>query len=325
MREERHTDVHGGEKYSLPQLHGVLVLNKPKGLSSNRCIMHLKRLGQKKIGHAGTLDPLATGVLLVLLGQATKISGYLLEDGGKTYSGTLRLGQTTDTWDSEGKVLTEEDCSFVTEAMLRREITAWEGISEQPVPPFSAAKLNGQPLYKLARKGTMVERTKTVYIEHAGMLEADLPFARFRVRCHSGTYIRSLAHSLGMRLRCGAVLTELTREYSHPFGLESAVALSDLLADPSLLLRVLHPIRDALPSWPAIDLSDTSAELVENGCSIPLSSVTEVEGDRAILMHGEREIALAERLGEGKAAVWKVLRGLTALASETQHPRATSP
>ena len=109
----------------LPQLHGVLVLNKPSGPTSARCLTALKRLGQKKIGHAGTLDPLASGVLLVLLGQATKLSSHLMAGGGKVYSGVLRLGQTTDTWDCQGQVLTELPWQHVGEEDVRREIALW--------------------------------------------------------------------------------------------------------------------------------------------------------------------------------------------------------
>ena len=138
---------------ALPQLHGVLVLDKPSGPTSARCLSLLKRLGQKKIGHAGTLDPLASGVLLVLLGQGTKIASHLLADGGKIYSGVLRLGQESDTWDSQGRILRELPWQQVSEAAVRAEVGAWRELTEQEVPAYSAAKHEGQPLYKLARKG----------------------------------------------------------------------------------------------------------------------------------------------------------------------------
>ena len=295
----------------LPQLHGVLVLNKPSGLSSNRCLMQIKRMGQKKIGHAGTLDPMAEGVLLVLLGQATKLSSYLLENGGKVYCGTLRLGQVSDTWDSQGTILSEHDTSHITCDDVSREIAAWQDLHIQQVPPFSAAKLDGKPLYKLARQGTMIERTKQIQIEQAVLLEAQLPFVRFRVHCRSGTYIRSLAHSLGMRLGCGAVLTELTREYSHPFGLDGALSLSDLASNPAQLVRYLRPIRDALPSWPCIVVPKAWVNAVRSGQSVPVASLSDVEkAERAILTDGECELALVSRESGEHGDVWKVLRGL---------------
>ena len=147
----------------MEQQHGILVLNKPKGLSSAQCLSRIKRLGQKKIGHAGTLDPMATGVLIVMLGHATKLSNYLLEGGVKTYGGTLRLGVTTDTWDAEGSIVSEMPLSAedlapgsALEQAARKDIAAWLEVTEQPVPPYSAAKHQGQPLYKLARAGMEV-------------------------------------------------------------------------------------------------------------------------------------------------------------------------
>ncbi len=297
----------------LPQLHGILVLNKPKGPTSTRCITQIKRLGQKKIGHAGTLDPMATGVLLVLLGQATKVSNYLLEDGGKVYNGVLRLGQTSDTWDAEGQILAEAPWEHITAEQVAAEISAWQGLTEQAVPPYSAAKHEGQPLYKLARKGVETpNKVKRIQISQATVLEMELPFVRFRVACSSGTYIRSLAHSLGTRLGCGAVLTELTREYSHPFGLDVACDLTALTSgadgapDMGLLVRSLRPIREALPDWPVIELAHWQAKLVRNGQ--PLFFAEEVaEGhERALLVHAGQEMALVQRDGPR----WTVLRGL---------------
>ena len=204
LRMTEQTSTAARKPAPLPQLDGVLVLNKPSGPTSARCLSALKRLGQRKIGHAGTLDPMASGVLLVLLGQGTKIASHLLADGGKVYSGQLRLGLTTDTWDIQGEVLTESPWQQVTEADVRAEVAHWLTLHEQEVPAYSAAKHEGQSLYKLARKGKEVpKKVKSMEISQADVLEVELPFVRFRVACSSGTYIRSLAHSLGMRLGCG--------------------------------------------------------------------------------------------------------------------------
>lgn len=146
----------------LPQLHGVIVLDKPSGPTSARCLAALKRLGQKKIGHAGTLDPMASGVLLVLLGNATKIASHLLADGGKVYGGALRLGRTTDTWDREGRVIAEAPWDRVTPEQVRAAVAGWRGVSEQPVPPYSAAKHQGTPLYRLARRGQEARKRSSV-------------------------------------------------------------------------------------------------------------------------------------------------------------------
>lgn len=299
---------------ALPQQHGVLVLNKPSGPTSARCLTAIKRLGQKKIGHAGTLDPLASGVLLVLLGQATKLSGHLLAEGGKIYSGELRLGQTTDTWDIEGQVIDEAPWQHVSEEHVRREVAAWLDLTEQPVPSYSAAKHEGQPLYKLARKGLDTpKKTKRMKISQADVLEISLPFVRFRVACSSGTYIRSLAHSLGSRLGCGAVLTELTREYSHPFGLDVAREPADFTADPSLLSGYVIPVADALPHWPRVDLTPEEAARVRNGMTVPCRTPQADPGkgeDLAFLMEQGDALALAKREVTAAGPCWAVLRGL---------------
>ena len=308
---------HLNAQQPLPQLNGVLVLNKPTGPSSAKCVSLLKRLGQKKIGHAGTLDPLASGVLLILLGQATKLSSFLLEDGGKIYQGVLRLGQVSDTWDSEGQILAEEPWQAVRPEDAASEIGRWTSLEEQPVPPFSAAKHQGQPLYRLARQGkTLPARTKAVKISQAAMLEAKLPFVRFRVACGSGTYVRSLAHSLGMRLGCGAVLTELTREYSHPFGLDEASSLAELMADPALLAERIRPLADALPAWPRLRLTPEQERHVCHGIPLPLRAVESTqafagESARALLCAADgTALALARRKATPLGEAWAVERGL---------------
>ena len=301
----------------LPQAHGVLVLNKPKGPSSARCLTAIKRLGQKKIGHAGTLDPMAGGVLLVLLGHATKISNYLMEDGGKVYSGRLLLGRTTDTWDAEGRVLEEKAWEQVTEQAALEAVHAWRGRSVQPVPPFSAAKHQGRPLYKLARAGMLTPlKVKDIEISHAEVLDMRLPHVSFRVACSSGAYIRSLAHSLGMRLGCGAVLTELTREYSHPFGLDAACSLDALHAEPERLFEWVLPVTRALPRWPLIELSAEEAARTRHGASLPhdarrMADVPFQPGTHALLQDPEKKpLALAQACLTDGVPVWNVLRGL---------------
>ncbi|MDR0239140.1 MAG: tRNA pseudouridine(55) synthase TruB [Deltaproteobacteria bacterium] len=301
----------------LPQAHGVLVLDKPRGPSSARCLTTLKRMGQKKIGHAGTLDPMACGVLLVLLGHATKISNYLLEAGEKRYSGCLRLGRVTDTWDAEGRVLEEKSWEHISARDVLAGIHAWQGCSVQAVPPFSAAKHQGRPLYKLARAGTIIfSKEKNVEISHAELLEMQLPYVRFRVVCSSGTYIRSLAHSLGMRLGCGAVLTELTREYSHPFGLDAACSLDALRAEPERLFERVLPVTRALPHWPLIELSTEETARTRNGAFLPhdaqrMAAVPFQPGTHALLQDPDKNpLALAEARFVDGVPVWSVLRGL---------------
>ncbi len=319
------------KKVKIAQAHGVLVLNKSKGPTSARCLSALKRLGQKKIGHAGTLDPMAEGVLLVLLGQATKISGHLMSDGAKVYKGTLRLGQQTDTWDAEGTIVAESPYAHLDTCAIQEAIMEWQGRSSQTVPPYSAAKHQGQPLYKLARSGKETPvKVKDIEISRVEVLHMALPYISFRVECSSGTYIRSLAHSLGTRLGCGAVLTELTREYSHPFGLEVAHTLEEIAANPEYLQQWLMPIPKALPHWPIVTLTLSQEAELKNGNPIPYveavaqttnnntefmgKSVNEnlqAEPDKALLCTlSGTTLALAQKDMVQDKPMWTILRGL---------------
>ena len=301
------------------QQDGVLVLDKPGGMTSAACIARIKRgLGQKKIGHAGTLDPMARGVLLVLLGQATKISGHLMDDGDKAYSGIIRLGVVTDTWDAQGQVLETHPADAVTEQSLAFEFGALVGSYEQEVPAYSAAKHQGRPLYELARKGlAMPAKSKRITISRG---EAELVGpgrVRFRVTCSSGTYIRSLAHSLGKRLGCGAMLEELIREYSHPFGREAAHPLEDVLADPGAFSQKVAGIADALPGWPRFRISREDEARVRNGARLAHAAYAApdrthcVPGARALMLDADgKALALAEIVLDGEEAVWALVRGL---------------
>jgi tRNA pseudouridine55 synthase len=304
---------------AVPQQDGVLVLDKPGGLTSAACIGLLKkRLGQKKIGHAGTLDPMATGVLLVLLGQATKISGQLMEAGRKIYLATVKFGLDTDTWDVEGKVLSETPLEHALNSgvlsfnMLKAELAGWVGTMRQQVPPYSAAKHAGRPLYALARKGLETPyKDKTIEISRAELEWFRPPLARFRIACGSGTYIRSLAHSLGIRFECGAVLAELVREYSHPYALDTAVNLDELLANPELLPQKTRSIASALAHLPAFRLDQEAALKVRNGNMLPLALLPEVDGNRVLFLDSDgRELALAEKSRRGGEEFWRVGRGL---------------
>jgi len=278
---------------TLPQLDGIVVLNKPSGLTSTRCLNILKRMGQKKIGHAGTLDPMARGVLLVLLGCATKLSSWLLGAGHKVYA---------------GEVFCEKSPDGVGSADVAAEIRAWTELTSQDVPPYSAAKHQGKPLYQYARKGRPAPaKVKEIKIHSADMLDFSMPVARFRVVCDSGAYIRSLAHSLGKRLGCGAALCGLTREYSHPFSLEQAVDLAEIEADPAILKRIVRPVEDALPHWPKIELDAASARRVKNGMPVRAENNA---AEHAFLCHEGRACALASLAADEYGPCWKVARGL---------------
>ncbi len=299
------------------QAHGLLVLNKSPGPTSTHCLEKIKRgLGQKKIGHAGTLDPLAQGVLLVLLGQATKIASYLME-GRKQYQGLLRLGVETDTYDVLGKVVAVRDAAHVMPERAGAAIVQWLDLREQEVPPYSAAKHKGRPLYALSRSGQDVPvKRKLIDIYQAEVLHMDLPLVRFRVECSAGAYIRSLVHSLGIRLQCGAVLEELIRERSHPFTLDQAHDLERVLGEPESLGEKVIPLAAALSQYPSYCLSEDLARKVRQGARLqrelfgPDSGLMQA-GSRALFLDAqEQPLALVELRDVGGRLQWTVLRGL---------------
>lgn len=207
-------------------MNGILVVDKPSGPTSHDICQHFKRtLPVKKVGHAGTLDPLATGVLVILLDDACKLSQTFM-GGDKEYQFTLRLGMTTDTYDSEGKTLEVKEVSADTLENLKRILKDFIGTISQVPPAFSAIKKKGVPLYKLARQGKPVcADIRTVRIHSLEIVTAASPEVTLKVSCSCGTYVRSLAHDLGQRLGCGAHIIQLRRLRSEPFGLEGALQL----------------------------------------------------------------------------------------------------
>lgn len=301
------------------QAHGLLILNKPSGPTSTLCLEKIKRsLGQKKIGHAGTLDPLAQGVLLVLLGQGTKIASYLTERR-KLYQGLLRLGVETDTYDVMGKVVGIRDASPVSPAQAQAAIADWLELREQNVPPYSAAKHKGRPLYALSRSGQEVPvKRKPIVVYQAEVIQMDLPLVRFRVECSAGTYIRSLVHSLGIRLQCGAVLEELIRERSHPFTLDQAHDLESVLGEPESFWKKVIPLPEALPHFSRFSLSEDLAQKVRQGVKLPQEllgqdSIKEEVGARALFLDVRKQpLALVELRETDGRLQWTVLRGLFA-------------
>ena len=303
-------------KRSKEQCDGVLVLNKPSGPTSADCLNDIKhQLKQYKIGHAGTLDPMASGVLLVMLGHGTKLGPYLT-GATKTYTGTFRLGMTTDTLDIQGETVSESEVNATAED-VEREILYWKELTEQEVPAYSAAKHKGKPLYALARAGEEVPvKIKPIVISHVEMLDVRLPEASFSVSCSAGTYIRSLVHSLGKRMGCGAVLTSLNREQSEPFGLDKAYELADVLEHPESFPDKVIPLRDTLPHWPRFQLTEPLSGLVMNGTWLPVNDepgemLAGKLGDQAMLLdHEGKPLALVEAKLQDNKPKWSILRGL---------------
>ncbi len=250
-------------------LHGVLVIDKPRGLSSAQVVARVRReLREKSAGHTGTLDPMATGVLPIVLGEATKIAGFLLADD-KAYEGELELGVTTDTLDAEGKELGRAPWQHVDEAAVRAALAQLRGDLLQIPPMHSALKQDGKRLYELARAGQEVDReARPVRIDRFDLLAFAPPRLTFAVDCSKGTYVRSLARDLGEALGCGATLTALRRTRSGRFALADAIPLEgDLTAAARDRLVSPADAIDHLPAWP---ISDAEAARVAQGQRLPL-------------------------------------------------------
>jgi len=301
----------------IPQANGLLLIDKPAGLSSANCLEYVKKnLNQKKIGHAGTLDPMAKGLLIALLGKGTKVAPYITA-GQKTYQGQLQLGFVTDTYDKEGAIIEEHPWQNISQDEVISEISSWSSLQKQDIPPYSAAKHQGKTFYSLKRNGqTVPNRTKTIHIDQVEVLSIQLPLISFRLLCSHGTYIRSLAHSLGMRLGCGAVLMDLVRERSEPFSLNRAFGLKKLLNEPELFLQRVVPLEDSLPHWPKIHLNQDQVQKVGHGVRLKTSETKASHIDhsesRAIFISpGGNAVALVEaEQQKGQGEIWKILRGL---------------
>lgn len=301
-------------------IDGVLLLNKAAGMSSNHALQRAKRLFfAAKAGHTGSLDPLATGLLPLCLGEATKFSQFLL-DAEKGYQSTFRLGVVTTTGDAEGEVLHEADASGVTREQVARALEQFVGDIEQVPPMFSALKLNGQPLYKLAREGKEVERKpRPVTIHRIELLdfrpgpEAEIDV---EVLCTKGTYIRTLAEDIGQVLDCGARVERLHRTRSGPFDVADAVSLDELEAErgeglAELLDHHLLPPDTPVASLPALVLPADSAYYFRQGNPVMDPQVyrlgdegdmVRVFGENAEAAQEPRFLGLGELDDEGRVA-----------------------
>lgn len=236
-------------------IHGVLNLDKPRGWTSHDAVAKIRRLiGQQKVGHAGTLDPNATGVLLLCLGKGTKLSRYymLLE---KEYHAFFRLGISTDTQDADGKVIEEKDPSGVTGERLAEVISRYKGAIMQTPPMVSAVKVGGRRLYRIARKGETVEReARPIRVRLFDLVRFEPPVAEVRIVCSKGTYVRTLAADIGEELGCGAHLDRLTRTRIGSYRVEDASTIEGLeeaLAEEKNAERFCTPIAEAVGGFPA--------------------------------------------------------------------------
>jgi tRNA pseudouridine55 synthase len=243
----------------------ILPVDKSAGSSTYDCIRRLKRVVHlDRVGHAGTLDPLATGLVLILTGEGTKLSNYLM-DLPKRYVGGIKIGESTDTQDASGKVVKTGGWEHVTEDNIRRILPEFLGKRKQVPPMFSALKHKGTPLYMLARRGQKIERApREVETYEIKLLECDLPFFRIEVFCSRGLYIRALAEEIGNSLGVPAHLASLTRTQIGHFDLEGAIAETDF----EMLSEISEPgysLSDALQHIPSMTISNDQARGLRNG------------------------------------------------------------
>jgi len=251
-------------------MEGILNIDKPQWLSSHDVVARVRRIcNTRRVGHAGTLDPLATGVLLVCVGRATRLSEYLMGQR-KTYTATVRLGQTTNTYDAEGEVTEERPFSHITSSDIEKALETFRGPIEQIPPIYSALKVDGQPMYKLARAGKDVERKpRPVTIYALDLVDWTPPNLQLRVICSTGTYIRSLAHDIGDFLGCGGHITVLRRTAVGDFNISDAVSLETLQAEEweSFCL----PSDEAVTILPRLNASQEETKALLLGQRIPYS------------------------------------------------------
>ena len=257
-------------------IHGVLNIYKEKGYTSHDVVARLRRIvGQKKIGHTGTLDPEAEGVLPVCLGKATKLCD-LLTDKDKTYEAVLLLGISTDTQDTTGKILEEKNTADLREEAVREVVLSFEGEYDRIPPMFSALKVGGKKLYELARDGKEVERKpRHVQIYRIRILQIDLPRVRMEVTCSKGTYIRTLCHDIGEKLGCGGCMESLLRTRVERFGVAESLRISEVeqLMDEGTLQEHMIKVDEMFPDYQKVYLTPEASAAVRNGNSFRLGDV----------------------------------------------------
>jgi tRNA pseudouridine55 synthase len=284
-------------------MDGVLVIDKPAGMTSHDVVDEIRRrLKTKKVGHGGTLDPDATGVLVLGIGRATRFLSFA-QASPKRYEGVVRFGSATSTQDASGEVLATSDASRLVRADVEEALRSFEGDIEQVPPMVSAVKIGGEALYKKARRGEEVERQpRRVTIHHAtltGFASGDEPEATLDVRCSGGTYIRTLAHDLGAQLGCGAHLRSLRRTEAGSFTLADAMQLAEVGGGS------LRPLVDVVRDLPQLEVDADAAALITNGRPLDLDAEVEEGGIVALVRQGS--LLALYRKQEGRLVAERVV------------------
>ncbi len=279
-------------------MDGVIVVDKPAGWTSHDVVAKLRRLANtKKVGHLGTLDPIATGVLPVIVGRATRLAQFFTRNE-KTYDAVIRFGYSTDTYDRAGTPLREDSCPQIGEEELDRVLDRFRGGFLQTPPPVSAKKVGGVPAYKLARKNEPVSlQPVAVTVHQLDLLGVDGRDARVHVRCSAGTYLRSIAHEAGQAMGCGAFLLELRRTVSGYFTIDQARAMECLaaMAQEERLLDAVVPSTELLPAFPAETVDPVTASQIRQGRDFRVSPfrARQAEGYVKALTEDGQLIAIA--------------------------------
>jgi tRNA pseudouridine55 synthase len=279
-------------------INGVVIIDKPAGLTSHDVVNRVRRiLGQRAVGHLGTLDPAATGVLPIVLGNLTRLAQFYAHSE-KTYEGVIRFGFATDTYDADGEPTTPRQNAQLNHDELRALAAQFQGVIEQMPPPFSAKKIAGVPAYKLARKNkeVLLQPVK-LEIKEFEILNTAAAEASFRARVASGTYIRSVAHDMGQKLGCGAHLASLRRTAVAEFDIKNAhklEALEAAMQQGSVESLFVHP-RNLVPQLPSVTATEESAALIRAGRSVNLPEMS--RAPQIKVFQGQRElIAIATRV-----------------------------
>lgn len=261
-------------------VHGFLNIDKPQGMTSTDVVRVIKRNArQKRVGHGGTLDPMATGVLPIALGNATRLLEYLQEEDRKAYTATLRLGITTDSDDAEGAIIAEAPIPTLEPSLIESVLSQFRGAIDQVPPQYAAIRVDGKRMYEYAREGKHIELpARPITIEQLDLLAWDAQQLTIAVDCSKGTYIRALARDIGALLGCGAHLTALRRTRAGAFDLSNSIGLAELDQQPEAFAAALLPPQAAIANWPLINLADPVVADVRMGRVVQVDSQAERVG-----------------------------------------------
>ena len=282
----------------------IINLNKPSGITSRQAVTKVQRLlGARKAGHAGTLDPMATGVLIICLNEATKVTRFLM-DMDKQYIARIKLGERTDTYDAEGRVTESKDISFLKEADVFDAVRTFKGVIRQKPPMYSAVKIGGKTLYKLARKGIEIDRPeRTVHVYDIGITSIDMPYFDVTISCSKGTYIRSLCDDIGMKLGTGAHMTSLERKAVGGFHVNNALSFDELTSSEGLF----YSIDQALIKLPAIELKEADYQKLKHGMKIVSETFKPYDGEFLRMQDPEGRLFAIGRAESNIVSVERVL------------------